>query len=101
MIADVVGDELGRDERLIFEKENLRLVFRRDTRARFFVDVLGPKTTPASRLRDEAMAFASELAQEFVYNRVVREMEARGLNVVNENVEAESGDIVLELRKWQ
>jgi hypothetical protein len=31
----------------------------------------------------------------------VREMEARGLNVVNENVEAESGDIVLELRKWQ
>jgi len=101
LIADVVGDELGRDERLIFEKDDFRLIFRRDTRGKFFVDVLGPKTTSASRLRSEAMAFASELAQEFVYNRVVREMEARGLNVVTEKVEEESGDIVLELRKWQ
>jgi hypothetical protein len=100
VIADVVGEEVGRDERLVFERDELRLIFRRDPRGKFFVDVLGPRSASALLLRREAEAFANSLVKEFVYNRVMREMEARGINVVKETVEAESGDIVLEARRW-
>lgn len=100
LIADVVGEEVGRDERLIFEREDSRLIFRRDTRGKFFVDALGPKSKMSKVLRQEALAFARDLAQEFVYNRVQQELAARGLNTVAEEVEQDSGDIVLEVRRW-
>jgi hypothetical protein len=100
LVADLVGEEVGRDDRLIFGREDIRLIFRRDPRGKFFVDVLGPREQPAALLRREAMQFARELVQEFAYNRLVREMEARGLNIVEESVDAETGDIVLTGRKW-
>ena len=101
LVEDVIGEEIGRDDRLIFEKDDFRLIFRRDPRGKFFVDVLGPTTSTARILREEALRFARDLVREFAYNRVVQEMEARGINVVNEQVEEESGDIVLEARRWQ
>ncbi len=100
LVADVVGEEVGRDERLVFEKEDFRLVFRRDARGKFFVDALGPRTTVRNLLRKEAMNFAQALTQEFVFNRLVTEMEARGLNIIQENVDEETGEIVLEARRW-
>jgi hypothetical protein len=101
LVADVVAEEVGRDERLIFERDDYRLIFRRDPRGKFFTDVMGPKITPAQTLRNEALAFAQELVQEFVYNRVMREMEERGINIVEESVDTESGDIILEARRWK
>jgi hypothetical protein len=101
LVGDVIGEEVGRDERLLFERDDYRLIFRRDPRGKFFVDVLGPKTAAARDMREEAMAFARDLTQEFVYNRLVQEMETRGLNIVKEHVENESGDIVLDIRKWR
>jgi hypothetical protein len=101
LIADVVGEEVGRDERLIFERDDSRLIFKRDPRGKFFIDVLGPKDIPAKTLREEAETFAQELVQEFVYNRVMREMEERGINITEETVDDETGDIVLEARRWK
>jgi hypothetical protein len=40
------------------------------------------------------------LVQQFAYNRMAREMEQRGANVVGEEVN-ENGDIVLKLRRWE
>ena len=37
IVSDVVGEEVGRDQRLIFEKDDYRLIFRRDMRGKFFV----------------------------------------------------------------
>ena len=101
LVADAIGEEIGRDERLIFKKDDFRLIFRRDVRGKFFVDVLAPRTVYRKKIQAEAQAFARELVQEFVYNRVVSEMEARGINVVGEKVEEESGDIVLQARRWR
>ncbi len=101
LIEDVIGDEVGRDERLIFERDDYRLVFKRDPRGKFFIDVLGPKNIPTKMLREEAEAFAQELIQDFVYNRVMREMEERGINITEETVDDETGDIVLEARRWK
>ena len=101
LIADVVGEEVGRDQRLVFKKDDYRLIFRRDAEGHFFVDVLGPRVVPSRTLREEALAFARELVQQFVYNRVVREMEARGIHVLQETTEEETGDIILEARRWR
>lgn len=101
LLEDVVGEEIGRDERLIFERDDYRLIFRRDPRGKFFVDVLGPKVVSARELREEALAFARELVQEFVYNRVMREMENRGINITEETVDTETGDIILDARRWK
>jgi hypothetical protein len=101
VLADVVGEEVGRDDLLIFERGEIRLIFRRDPRGKFFVEVLGPRQTPAAYLVEEGEKFARELAQEFVYSRVVHEMEARGINVVQERTEEETGDILLEVRRWR
>ncbi|MBN1866836.1 hypothetical protein JW916_06055 [Candidatus Sumerlaeota bacterium] len=101
ILGEAVSDEVARDERLVFERGEIRLIFRRDARGKFSVDVLGPKATPAMVLRQEAERFSRELVQGFVYNRVVRELEARGINVTNETVDEESGDIVLDLRRWK
>lgn len=100
VMREAVGDEVGRDERLVFEKDDYRLIFRRDIRGKFFVEVLGPVHVPANVLRKEALDFARELVQQFVYNRVVREMENRGLTVVDETVE-ESGDIEIQTRRYR
>ena len=101
LVADVVGEEVGRDQRLVFKKDDYRLIFRRDPEGRFFVDALGPRGVPSRTLREEALAFARDLVQQFVYNRVVREMEARGIHVLQETAEKETGDIVLEVRRWR
>lgn len=101
LMKDVVGEELGRDERLVFEKDEMRLVFRRDARSKFFVEVVGPRETPTSLLRKEAMAFAQELVQQFVYDRVTKEMEARGISVVGEEVKEENGSIEIQARRWR
>ena len=101
VLADVVGEEVGRDDRLVFEKDDFRLVFRRDARGKFFVDTLGPRGARPSALRREALEFARTLTREFVYNRVLREMEARGIHLVEEHEDAETGDIILEMRHFR
>ncbi|NQU43340.1 hypothetical protein HQ520_08640 [bacterium] len=98
-VEDAVADEIGRDERLVFERGETRLVFRKDERGKFFIDILGPKELSALELRREAEQIVGELVQQFVYNRVARDLEERGLNIVEERVEEETGDIVIETRR--
>ena len=98
LVEGLIGEEIGRDERLVFQNDNTRLIFRRDAEGKFFVDILGPKERTARELRNEALAFVSDLVQQFSYNRVLKEMESRGIQLVQENVDAESGDIILEVK---
>lgn len=100
IVEEAVGEVVNRDERLVFEKDDYRLIFKRDAKNRFAVEVLGPRDTPAAVLEREARAFVEELTQQFVYHRLTVEMEARGLNVVQEEIDAE-GDIVLDLKRYR
>ena len=47
MLTEVIADELGNEERLNFERDDLILVFRKDARGKFFVEVAGPKPIPS------------------------------------------------------
>lgn len=99
VIRDIVSDEVGREQVLRFVKGDVVVVFKRDVRGRFAIEVMGSDDKTTRELEAVGMQFAGELIQQFAYNRMAAEMERRGANVVGEEVN-ENGDIVLKLRRW-
>ena len=100
LITGVVAEEVGRDQILRFGRDDIILVFKRDPRGKFSIQVMGPDSNAPERLRAIGVEFAYELIQQFAYHRVVSEMEKRGINVVEERVD-EQGNIVLQMRRWK
>jgi hypothetical protein len=98
-VKDIVAEQLGYEEELTFEKDDLLLAFGHDARGKFYVRVFGPKDRPAAELRAVGDQFARELIQQFAYNRIATELDRRGVQVVDESVDNE-GNIVLTTRRW-
>jgi hypothetical protein len=99
VIVEPVAEEIGRERRLVFEREGIEVVFRRDGRGKFVVEASGPDTLTLAQIRRHGEEFALALIQEFAHNRVVQELERRGVVVVGEEV-AENGDIIIRGRRW-
>jgi len=97
--TEPVAEELGRDEMLTFEKDQVTLMFHKDPRGKLRVRVMGPAAAPAQELQRIGLEFATSLVQQFAYSRLVRELDRRGVTVVGEE-RAENGDLVLRTRKW-
>lgn len=100
VVKDLVSEEVGREEVLRFVKDKITVVFKRDIRGKFTIEVMGPETYTTRQLEQMGMEFAGTLVQQFAYNRMATELERKGANVVNEEVN-ENGDIVLKLRRWE
>ena len=100
VIQDVVAEELGREERIDFAKDDIILTFKKDIRGKFQIEVRAPLGYSNIQLRQRAMEFASSLIQQFVFNRLATELDRRGVQVVEEET-LENGDIRLAVRKWQ
>jgi len=98
-VKGIVAEQLGHEEELQFQKDDLTLTFRHDARGKFHVRVLGPKHRTLTELRMIGDEFARELIQQFAYNRIARELDRRGVQVVEEAVD-EQGNIVLTTRRW-
>lgn len=98
-IADVVADEIGREERLDFKKDNIVLTFRKDALGKFHIEVTGARATPAVELHRMGEEFARNIIQQFAHNKIARELDERGVHIVGEEVN-ENGDIILQTRKW-
>lgn len=98
-IKDIVSPEVGREERLEFVKEDILLVFRKDIRGHFFIEIEGPSSFSSSELRYIADEFYKSMIQQFAYNKIVKELELRGVNIVEEEIN-ERGEIILQTRKW-
>ncbi|MCX8037742.1 MAG: DUF1257 domain-containing protein [Candidatus Sumerlaeia bacterium] len=98
-LKDVVCEELGHDEELHFEKDDLLVTFGHDARGRFFIRVTGPKQRSASELRLAGEEFARTLIQQFACHRVAAELDRRGIQIVEESVDDE-GSIRLRARRW-
>jgi hypothetical protein len=99
IVADVVGEEVGREERLDFEKGDMLVTFRKDVRGIFFVEVTGSRTATRMDLVQRGQEFAATLVQQFAHNKIAQELDRRGVQVVGEEVR-ENGDIVLRTRRW-
>jgi hypothetical protein len=99
VLTGIVADEVGRDQVLRFVRDDIIVVFKRDARGSFAIEVMSDSSHSPQELRALGLEFAYQLIQQFAYHRVVTEMERRGANVVNERVD-EEGNIILELRRW-
>jgi hypothetical protein len=76
--TEVISERLGREQELIFQKEDLLLVFRRDERGRFSIRLIGPKK---------------------MTQRITEELERRGISIAEVRVN-ERGEQEIISRKW-
>lgn len=100
VLRGVVAEEVGRDQVLRFVRDDVTLVFKRNARGKFFIEVMASDSHTPRELRALGEEFAKEIIQQFAYNRLLAELERRGAHVVEERVE-QDGSIVLELRQWK
>ena len=99
VVKDIVSEEVGREQVLRFVKDDIVLIFKKDMRGKFSIEVMGPETMTQRQLELIGMEFASNVIQQFAYNKMAVEMERKGASIVEEEVN-ERGDIVLKLRRW-
>lgn len=100
VVADVVSEELGNEERLSFQRDDFRLVFRKDAAGKFFIDVVGPKEKTVLDLRIRGEEFAREVVKKFAYHKMIEQIERRGATVIDEQVQT-NGEVHLKARQWR
>lgn len=100
VLTEVIADEVKREERLMFKRDDLILVFRKDGRGKFFVEVSGPSTATALDLKMRAEEFARELVKKFAYHRIQEQLLRKGAEVFHEEL-SDTGRITLDVRQWR
>ena len=99
VLTEVIAEDLGTEERMAFQRDDILLIFRKDTRGKFFIDVSGPRKLTGNNLRIRGEEFARELVKKFAYHKMVEQIERRGATIVEEELR-DNGDIVLQTRQW-
>jgi len=97
--ADEVAGQLSLGASLSFAKDGVTVTFVRDTHGRMSVKVEGCGKTD-EELRQIGVAMAHTLVQQYAYHRIVTEMKERGMNIVDEAVDAD-GAVRLQVRVFQ
>lgn len=100
VITDVISEEVGIEERLTFERDEFLLVFRKDGRGKFHVEVSGPKSQTVMNLRIRGEEFARELVKKFAYHKMVQQIERRGASIVEEVANEADESVTLKARQW-
>jgi len=100
VLTEVIAEHLGNEERLMFTREDLILVFRKDARGKFFVDVAGPREKTALDLKIRAEEFARELIKKFAYHKIAEQLTRAGATIYEEQVE-DNGRITMRARQWR
>ena len=97
--SEVVTNQLGRDQRIAVTREGVTVTFTRDARGKASLCVTGE-----GHSQEELRALGEELSQrvvqQYVYQKLMDEMRARGFNVVEEEVN-EDRSIRLKVRHWE
>jgi len=97
--SEVVTNQLGRDQRIAVTREGVTVTFSRDARGKASLCVTGE-----GHSREELQALGEELShavvQQYVYQKLMDEMRARGFNVVEEEIN-EDRSIRLKVRHWE
>jgi hypothetical protein len=97
--SEVVTNQLGRDQHITVCKDGLTVTFSRDARGKAALCVSGD-----GHSKEELEAMGRELSeavvQQYVYQKLMGEMQARGFNVVEEEIN-EDRSIRLKVRHWE
>jgi hypothetical protein len=96
--SEVVTNQLGRDQRIVVTKGGVTITFSRDARGKASLCVTGD-----GHNKEELKALGQELSQavvqQYVYQKLMDEMRARGFNVIEEENNADRS-IRLKVRHW-
>ena len=97
--SEIVTGLLGRDQRISVSKDGITVTFSRDERGRAGVCVLG-----SGQSEDELRAAGEELSQkvvqQYVYQKLMQEVQSRGYVVVEESTD-QHGAIRMRVRHWE
>ncbi|MEI8291160.1 MAG: DUF1257 domain-containing protein [Verrucomicrobiota bacterium] len=97
--SEVVTNQLGRDQRIAVSREGVTVTFSRDARGRASLCVTGNGQSDET-LRALGEELSQAVVQQYVYQKLMGEMRARGFNVVEEEVN-EDRSIRLKVRHWE
>ena len=97
--SEVVTNQLSRDQRITVTKGGVTITFSRDVRGKASLCVTGE-----GHSKEELQAMGQELSQavvqQYVYQKLMSEMQARGFNVIEEETNADRS-IRLKVRHWE
>lgn len=96
--SEIVTNQLGRDQRIKVMRGGVTVVFERDARGKAAICVTGPGYSD-EELRAIGEELSQRVVQKYVHRRLLDEMQARGFNVVEEEVD-ENNAIRLKVRHW-
>jgi hypothetical protein len=97
--SEIVTGPLGRDQRIEVRRDGVTVVFSRDVRGRAAVCASGTGRTD-EELRAIGEAMSRRVVQQYVYQRLKSEMDARRFVVVEETID-DSHTIRLKVRHWE
>lgn len=97
--SEVVTNQLGRDQRIAVTREGVTVTFSRDARGKASLCVTGNGQSDET-LRALGEELSQAVVQQYVYQKLMGEMRARGFNVVEEEVN-EDRSIRLKVRHWE
>jgi len=97
--SEVVGATLAREEALTFERDGITLKFRRDIRGALKITVKG-ESYSKSQLESIGSEVAQKVTQQYMYNRVISELQQNNFAIVDQEV-GEDETIKIRIRNWE
>lgn len=96
--SEILASAAGAEEEIVVEREGVRAIFTRDARGALRVCMEGTGQT-RSELRRLGQELIDRVTQQYVYHRVVTELKARNMTIVDEEV-AEDRTVKIRVRSW-
>ena len=96
--SEILPSVTGAEEELVVEREGVQAIFTRDVRGTLRVCVEGKGRTK-SELRQIGQELIDRATQQYVYHRVVTELKARHMTVVDEEITADR-TVKIRVRSW-
>lgn len=96
--SKVVSERLARDQQIVFVRDAITITFARDARGRASLCVTGEGTKDELRAHGEALS--QRIVQQYVYDKIKRELQARQYLLVEEEID-ENRAIRLKVRHWE
>ena len=96
--SEILASTTGAEEEIVVEREGVRAVFTRDARGALRVCMEGTNQS-RSELRRLGQELIDRVTQQYVYHRVVTELKARNMTIVDEEV-AEDRTVKIRGRSW-
>lgn len=96
--SEVLADAAGTDEQMVVEKDGVRATFSRDARGALKVCMEGTGYSKG-QLKQIGQELMEQVTQQYVYHRVVTELNQRGMPIVHEEVGADR-TVKIRVRNW-